>query len=122
MERNKIFITEEINEWIEKTWTKHQVNVVAFAFGWAHRFYGNPDMWQAKHKRKSQSDFREYEYEVKQKNNLFNLNSLYKRIPKKSFIKGKKQEFEILMMYCWFHEIEGDEEGYWQEYLSSTLS
>ena len=37
-EHNKIFITEEINEWIEKTWTKHQVNVVAFAFDWVHRF------------------------------------------------------------------------------------
>ncbi len=121
MERSKIFITEEINEWIEKTWAKHQVNVVAFAFDWAHRFYGNPDMWQAKHKRKSRSDFGEYEYDIKQKNNLFNLNKLYKRIPKKSFIKGKKQEFEMLMMYCWLHEIEGDEENYWLEYLSSTL-
>ncbi|MDF0736751.1 hypothetical protein [Bacillus pacificus] len=121
MEHNQIFITEEINEWIEKTWTKHQVNVVAFAFDWVHRFYSNPDMWQVKHKRKSQSDFREYEYDIRQKNNLFNLNNLYKRIPKKSFIKGKKQEFEILMMYCWLHEIEGDEEIYWQEYLNKTL-
>ncbi|AWC34073.1 hypothetical protein ACRS6Y_07255 [Bacillus cytotoxicus] len=122
MEHNKIFITEEINEWIEKTWTKHQVNVVAFAFDWVHRFYGNPDMWQAKHKRKSRSDYREYEYDIRQKNNLFNLDNLYKRMPKKSFIKGKKQEFEILMMYCWLHEIEGDEENYWQEYLNKTLS
>ncbi|MFA2604385.1 hypothetical protein ABR777_15980 [Bacillus cereus] len=38
MENNKIFITEEINEWIGKTWSKHQVNVVAFAFDWIHRF------------------------------------------------------------------------------------
>ena len=79
-------------------------------------------MWQAKHKRKSRDDFREYEYDMKQKNNLFNLNTLYRRIAKKSFIKGKKQELEILMMYCWLHEIEGDEENYWQEYVSSTLS
>ena len=38
IEHNKIFITEEVNEWIEKTWTKHRVSVVAFAFDWAHRF------------------------------------------------------------------------------------
>ena len=94
-EHNKIFITEEINEWIEKTWTKHQVNVVAFAFDWVHRFYGNPDMWQAKHKRKSRSDFREYEYDIKQKNNLFNLDNLYKRIPKKSFIKGRSKNLKF---------------------------
>ncbi|HDX9579911.1 TPA: hypothetical protein ROX88_003520 [Bacillus pseudomycoides] len=122
MEHNKIFITEEINEWIEKTWSKHQVNVVAFVFDWVHRFYDNPDTWYAKHKRKSQNDFEEYEYDIKQKHNLFNLDSLYKRMPKKSFIKGRKQEFEILMMYCWFHDIENDEENYWQEYLTKALT
>lgn len=121
MEHNKIFITEEINEWIEKTWLKHRVNVVAFAFDWINRFHANPNMWQAKHKRKSRSDFREYEYDIKQKNNLFNLDILYKRMPKKSFIKGRKQEFEILMMYFWLHEIEGDDEDYWQEYLNKML-
>ena len=30
------------------------MSVVAFAFDWAHRFYDNPDMWQAKHKRKAE--------------------------------------------------------------------
>ncbi|WP_346723462.1 hypothetical protein [Bacillus thuringiensis] len=118
---NKFFITEEISEWIEKTWLKHHVNVVAFAFDWVHRFYDNPDMWYAKHRRRSQSDFEEYEYDIKQKRNLFNLDSLYKRMPKRTFIKGRKQEFEILMMYCWFHDIENDEENYWQEYLNKTL-
>ncbi|HFK1452144.1 hypothetical protein [Bacillus pacificus] len=122
MENNKIFITEEINEWIEKTWSKYQVNVVAFAFDWVHRFYDNPDTWYAKHKRTSQNDFEEYEYDIKQKYNLFNLDSLYKRMLKKSFIKGRKQEFEILMMYCWFHDIENDEENYWQEYLTKALT
>lgn len=42
-------------------------------------------------------------------------------MPKKVFIKGRKQEFEILMMYFWLHEMEGDEESYWQEYLNQTL-
>ncbi|OUM91254.1 hypothetical protein [Parageobacillus thermoglucosidasius] len=79
-------------------------------------------MWSAKHRRKSQDGWRKYEYDIKQKHNLFNLDSLYRKISNKPFIKEKKQELEILMMYFWLHEIEGDEENYWEEYLSKALS
>jgi len=41
-------------------------------------------------------------------------------MPKKVFIKGKKQEFEIILMYCWLHEIESDDD-YWKEYLDAVL-
>jgi hypothetical protein len=120
-EFSTIFISKEINEWIEETWTKYQVNVLAFAFDWVHRFYENKDMWPAKHRRKSKDSWREYEYDIEKKHNLFNLDSLYRRVSNKTFIKGKKQELEILMMYFWFHDIEGDGENYWQEYLSKAL-
>ena len=56
------------------------------------------------------------------KKQSFNLDSLYRKIPKKSFIKGRKQELEILCMYYWLHDMEGDEEGYWKEYLETVLS
>ncbi len=37
-------------------------------------------------------------------------------MPKKDFIKGKKQAFEAVMMYCWTHsQVNG--EKYWEEYL-----
>ena len=38
-------------------------------------------------------------------------------MPKKSFTKGKKQEFEVLFMYFWLHEMEGNEQD-WDEYLN----
>jgi len=41
-------------------------------------------------------------------------------MPKKSFTRGRKQEFEILMMYFWIHEFDGDD-GYWEEYLGKVL-
>ncbi|WP_286947191.1 hypothetical protein [Acetobacterium sp. UBA5834] len=41
-------------------------------------------------------------------------------MPKKSFIKGRKQELEILFMYYWLHDMEGDSD-YWQEYLEMVL-
>lgn len=114
-------ISEEISDWLEKTWTKNHVNLAAFAYNWINRFYDNEDMWPASHRKKSQYSFRKYDYDYKQKSNLFNINPLYRRIPKKPFIKGRKQELEILFMYYWFNDMEGDDEGYWQEYLDTVL-
>lgn len=105
-------ITEEISDWIEKTWAKHQVNLAAFAYNWINRFYDNEDMWPVSHREKSQYSFRKYDYDYKQKSNLFNLKPLYRKIPNKSFIKRRKQELEILFMYYWLHDLEGDDEGY----------
>ena len=114
------FISDDINEWMDKTWTKHQVNLLAFAFDWINYFFNNEDIWPSTHRKKSQYTWRKYDYDYKQKSNLFNLDSLYRKMPKKSFIKGRKQELEILCMYYWLHEMEGYDD-YWQEYLKKVL-
>ena len=114
-------ISEEINDWIDNTWAKHQVNLLAFAYDWIISFYDNEDIWPSTHRRKSQYTWKKYDYDYKQKSNLFNLDSLYRKMPKKSFTKGRKQELEILLMYYWLHDMEGDKE-YWQEYLEAVLS
>lgn len=113
-------ITEEISDWLEKTWAKHQVNLATFAFDWINRFHDNEDIWPTSQRKKSQSSYRKYDYDYKQKSNLFNLNSLYRKMPKKPFIKGKKQELEMLFMYYWLHDMEFDND-YWQEYLDTVL-
>lgn len=43
---------EEIDDWLEKTWAKHQVNLAAFAYYWINRFYDNEDMWPASQRKK----------------------------------------------------------------------
>ncbi|NBJ71532.1 MULTISPECIES: hypothetical protein [Clostridia] len=113
-------ISEEITEWIEKTWAKRQVNLLAFAYAWINYFFENEDIWPTTHRKKSQHTWRKYDYDYKQKSNLFNLDSLYRKMPKKVFIKGRKQEFEILLMYYWLHDMDGDVD-YWQEYLDVVL-
>ncbi|KAF1682808.1 hypothetical protein [Veillonella sp. R32] len=113
-------ITEEITDWIDKTWAKYQVNLLAFAYSWIKNFFDNEDIWPSTHRKKSQYTWRKYDYDYKQKSNLFNLDSLYRKMPKKSFTKGRKQEFEILFMYYWIHDMEGDDD-YWQEYLEMVL-
>lgn len=72
-------------------------------------------------RRKSHTNFRNYDYDIKQKSNLFNIDSLYRKMPKKQLTKGRKQEFEIIMMYYWIHNLEGEDEHYWDEYLNKFL-
>ena len=114
-------ISEEINDWIDKTWAKHQVNFLIFTFDWIDYFFNNEDIWPSSHRKKALNSWRKYDYDYKQKSNLFNLDSLYRKMPKYSFIKGRKQEFEILLMYYWLHDMVGDEENYWQAYLEVVL-
>ncbi len=114
------FISAEINEWVEKTWTKYRVNLYEFASEWANRFSENEALWDTKHRIRSKDGWRRYEYDYKQKRNLFSINLLFRKISNKPFMKGKKQFLEILLMYCWLHEIDGDE-NYWDEYINKTL-
>ena len=114
-------ISDHMDEWIETTWAKFNVNLLAFAFDYVNHFFDNEDTWPISHRIKSQESWRKYEYDYRQKGNLFNLDSLYRRMPKKPFIKGRKQEFEILLMYYWLNDMEGDEEDYWTEYLERVI-
>ena len=126
-------ISDNIDEWIETTYKKFGVNIYNFCFEWLKIFENNPDMWPKGHKH--QSDFYEFrnlnkynhpnssdywDYDYRQKSNLFALDSLYGEMPKKSFTKGKKQEFEAVLMYCWLHSFETDEE-YWATYIKNIL-
>jgi len=120
-EYQQLFISSEISEWFESTWHKHHVNVYAFAEDYIIRFADSPEIWPVKHKIKLKDSWLDYEYDYKQKSNLFNLDNLYKRLPKKAFIRGKKQLFEIIFMYDWLHSIVGDEENYWQEYMEKVI-
>lgn len=119
-EFQSIYITEEVNEWITNTWNRYGVNIMKFAHEWVSYFSDHHEIWPSRYKKKCNnvaSTIVWYDYDYKQKSNLFNLDSLYRKIPKKAFIKGRKQELEILMMYYWLHSIESDKDNYWKTYL-----
>ncbi len=61
-----------------------------------------------------------WDYDYKQKNNLFGLDLLYRNMPKKNFTRGKKEEFEAVLMYCWLHGVNNDDE-YWEQYVETVL-
>ena len=127
-------ITESINEWMSKTYLKKGVNIYSFCSEYLFDFMENPDAWPRAHKGKSQhieefSDYNGkfkvpvsmlYDYDYRQKNNLFGLDMLYRKMPKKDFIKGKKQELEAVLMYCYCNEWDSQLQ-YWEEYIGKLL-
>jgi hypothetical protein len=115
------FISKEISVWVDKTWKNHKVNLWAFASDYANRFYNDPTLWPTKHKKKSKEDYQKFDYDCKQKSNLFNIDSLYTRISDKPFMKRKKQMLEVILMYVWLHSIWGDEDNYWEEYSNKVI-
>lgn len=115
-------IDDNLREWIEETYKKYNVNLLMFADEWIDYFSEHEEIWPSSHKKKSGREYIQYEYDYKRSSNLFNLDSLYRKMPKKSFVKGRKQELELLMMYYWLHSIVGDDEGYWDEYIEKVRS
>lgn len=115
------YISQEISDWVDKTWKNQNVNLWAFASDYASRFYNDPSLWPSKHKKKSKENYQEYDYDYKQKTNLFNINNLYTRISNKPFMRRKKQMLEILIMHEWLHSIWGDEDNYWEEYSNKVV-
>lgn len=113
-------LTQSISEWQEKTLAKFQVNIYAFTYAYIYKFCNAYEKWPLTHKKKSDNAYLPYDYNYKQKKNLFNLDSIYQKASKKPFIRGRKQELELLMMYHWLHTIETDDE-YWEEYLAKML-
>lgn len=73
IQKEDVFISDEINEWIQTTWTKRQVNLKEFVFQWVNHFWDNDNLWPASHRKKSNTNYRKYDYDIKQKSNLFNL-------------------------------------------------
>lgn len=58
-----------------------------------------------------------WDYNHKGEGELFGLTALYRDMPKKDLIRGKKQTFEAVMMYWWTHDCVIDVET-WEEYQS----
>lgn len=109
---------EKIQVWIESTYDKYAVNIVAFAYEYINYFFDTPSIWPPKQRHKSKEPFVEYEYDYKSGKDLFNIDGVYTRISNKPFIKRHKKDLELILMYFWLHDIYGDTE-YWQTYLGN---
>lgn len=126
-------ITAEIDNWLIDTYRTRNVNLYAFCRTYITEFLWNVKLWPREHKKKSKyyndretymsgsyatiDDRMFWNYDYKQKENLFAIDDLYRRMPKKTFTNGKKQFFETVLLYCYILNCDDSDEEYWQEYL-----
>ena len=113
----------DVNEWVNKTYYKHGVNLFAFCYEYMNWFWQSPEVWPKNRKSKDQrrtiytpKDFMYWHYDCRYADNRFNINELYRRLPRKPFLKGKKKKLEAVMMYSWLFEISAGDNNYWGEY------
>lgn len=127
----EITISQDINEWIIDTYNKYGVNIYRFCLEWDSMLLENPGLWPKGHKKKGDYDSKfgrhvpeilMWEYDYKQKSNLFCIDSIYRANSHRPFIKGKKQHLEIVLMYCWLHEIVSADNEYWDKYIRMVES
>lgn len=116
------YISDKLNKWVENTSKQYDVNIERFAFKYLDEFFDDEHMWPRTHKIKvrDKEGIMRTRYDYTKTNNLFNIDKLYIKVSHKPFIKGKKKLLEILMMYIWLTDFEGDE-GYFEEYLSRVF-
>ena len=112
-------ISPKITKWLQDTVTKYNVNISMGLDCYLNKFWDNPEAWPARSRIKLEYPIldRKYRYNYKRKTNVFNIDGLYNRLAHKPFIKGHKKQMEILMMYLWTHNIDGDDDNYWDDYL-----
>ena len=113
----------DLNDWVRKTYNKYGVNLYAFCSSYLWWFDQSPETWPKSRKKKGKhsdiytpKDPLYWDYDCRPEDNRFNINELYRRLPKKQFIKGKKQDLEAVMMYIWLFELVGRDEDFWPEY------
>ena len=112
-------ISPKITKWLQDTVTKYNINISMGLDCYLNKFWDNPEAWPARSRIKLEYPIldRKYRYNYKRKTNVFNIDGLYNRLAHKPFIKGHKKQMEILMMYLWTHNIDGDDDNYWDDYL-----
>lgn len=47
---NKLMISDEVSQWVENTWQKYKIDILAFCSDWVHRFYDDKDSWPVSHR------------------------------------------------------------------------
>ena len=113
----------DVNDWVNKTYYKHGVNLYVFALSYTQWFWQSPGVWPKNRKSKDEentlfapNEHMYWHYDCRTEGNRFNINELYRRLPTKQFIKGNKKRLEAVLMYSWLFDIGADDEKYWEEY------
>jgi hypothetical protein len=93
-------LPQSIDNWINDTMLKYHVGLKAFAFNWCYNVMFDNTIPKPTIP-KSVIDYEDFQNDILNKENLFDIDHLYNQICNKPFIINKKQELLLLIIYYW---------------------
>lgn len=117
-QENRVSINDKIDRYVEKTFSKYQVNLFIWARAYALNFFGYEYMWPAG--TYDVEEFGKYYNPMKAKKNKFNIDAIYSQLSTLPYIRGKKKMLEILVMYYWQESISPVDEKQYEEYMKKA--
>lgn len=102
----KISLSQDIIDWIEKTWDKYEVNIYLAVDCYVNLFMNNKSLWPPGTRIETGSTVPRYmyRYDYSKRNNRFNINRFYSMYGNRPFLRGKKRQLELLMLCNWAGE------------------
>ncbi len=107
----------KINNWLRETFNTHNIKITTFAGRYLNDLFDKTHEYKYLKEKGKVCEIKFYNY--KRTDNLFFIDDLYEEIKDRPFIVDRKLELEILFMYIWLNSIVGDDDNYWEEYISS---
>lgn len=97
--------SENLIKYVEKTLKNHNVNLLEWSEKYVFNFSDQFNKWPVGHKVQTEYEGY-YEYDYKQKKNLFNIDVIYGQVSQLPYIKGKKKMLSSLVKIMWANHID----------------
>ncbi|MDD3278651.1 MAG: hypothetical protein PHG16_07170 [Lachnospiraceae bacterium] len=105
-------------DWVKETFRTYGVNLLNYVSAISYDY--EEKYVKTIYDRPTETFYHINQYEYRYQENPFDINDIYERNKHRVFIKDKKGELEMLIMYCWLFEDIHDEE-YWPEYVKLCI-
>lgn len=105
-------------DWVKGVYRKYQVDLLEYSRGVAYHYYET--YVESKYDRENDTFYYINKYDYRYQENPFDINDIYVRNEHREFIKDKKGELEMLIMYWWLN-YEISDLDYWPEYVKLCI-
>ncbi|MEW8994385.1 hypothetical protein [Clostridium sp.] len=112
-------LDNELVAWVKAVFRNYNVNLLSYASEVSFHYYET--YIDTEYDRSTETFYRINRYDYRYQENPFNINDIYLRNEHREFIKGRKGELEMLIMYFWLDD-EVKDMDYWPEYVQLCIS
>ncbi len=113
-EEAKVMLPDKICSWVEKVGKNYHVDIMNWVENYLDVFYDKSNLWPKSRQIKGEFIL---DYDVRPKNNRFDIEGLYKELGEIEYIRGKKKYLETIMMYHWINYVDNQFSEFYDDFL-----